>query len=190
MCQYHKKLKHRVSVNQYLEVPDIEIDKAIGLFHIHGHQDSCLFRYATTFIPGAAKINGEIMETLWAILNNISRASRTLMLAHCSEMYDDHMNDSNWKKQCGMVSHTTHKFEWVCNNVESSLEYYNKLTSVVDSAVVSKWTQEIEHAEAKRSKHPEAMDIMNTWVPKHTFIQFLDWDSDNNHKDIFSPYSR
>ncbi|CAA7269613.1 unnamed protein product [Cyclocybe aegerita] len=72
MCQYHKKLKHRISVSPYLELPDIVIDKAIGLFHVHGHQDSCLFHYATSFILGAAKINGEIMETLWAVLNNIS----------------------------------------------------------------------------------------------------------------------
>ncbi|CAA7269610.1 unnamed protein product [Cyclocybe aegerita] len=49
---------------------------------------------------------------------------------------------------------------------DTLLEYYNKLTSAVNSAVVVKWTKEIEDAEVKRLKQPEAMDIMNTRIPK------------------------
>jgi Kyakuja-Dileera-Zisupton transposase len=43
-------------------------------------------------------IDGEILETLWSILNSISPSMRTASLAHRSEVLDDHMNDSNWKK--------------------------------------------------------------------------------------------
>ncbi|KAF9521497.1 hypothetical protein CPB83DRAFT_778633, partial [Crepidotus variabilis] len=49
-------------------------------------------------IPGAGWIDGEILETLWAILNQTSRSIRTATLGHRAEILDDHMNDSNWKK--------------------------------------------------------------------------------------------
>lgn len=98
-CQYHRNLLRRIMESPKLELPDkIEFIQAIGLFHVHGHQDSCLYQFATTYIPGAAIVDGEILETLWAVLNNVSRSTRTASMAHRSEILDDHMGDSNWKK--------------------------------------------------------------------------------------------
>lgn len=102
MCQYWKKLGQRVFRNEYLELPNILIDKAIGMFHVHGHQDSCLYRYGPMYIANIGMIDGEILETLWAVLNKISQSARTSSLATRAELLDDHMNDSNWKKLVGM----------------------------------------------------------------------------------------
>lgn len=98
-CQYCKQLAKRFAAGKaFLSLPVVEFEKAIGMFHVHGHQDSCFFRYATSFIEGAGMVDGEILETLWSILNLISPSVRTATLAHRSEVLDDHMNDSNWKK--------------------------------------------------------------------------------------------
>ncbi|KAG2086317.1 uncharacterized protein F5147DRAFT_659237 [Suillus discolor] len=64
-CQYHKYLKNCIADSPFLDIPEqLEIIPGIGLWHIHGHQDSCYVRYASNFIKGAARIDGEIMETL------------------------------------------------------------------------------------------------------------------------------
>jgi hypothetical protein len=99
-CQYCKHMTKRfVEGKAFLSLPDkVVFEKAIGMFHVHGHQDSCFFRYATSFIKGAGMVDGEILETLWSTLNGISPSVRTASLAHRSEVLDDHMNDSNWKK--------------------------------------------------------------------------------------------
>jgi Kyakuja-Dileera-Zisupton transposase len=103
MCQYHRNLMLRVSKSSKLTLPDtIRIISAIGLFHVHGHQEKCLYQFATTYIPGVGHIDGEIIETLWATLNDISRSTRTATLAHRTEVLDDHMGDSNWKKNINM----------------------------------------------------------------------------------------
>ncbi|KIL56276.1 hypothetical protein M378DRAFT_40062, partial [Amanita muscaria Koide BX008] len=47
----------------------LAVDRAIGLFHVHAHKDECFFRYATSFIPGAGVVAGEILESLWSSLN-------------------------------------------------------------------------------------------------------------------------
>ena len=98
MCQYFKKIGLRFELSDFLNMPDFKVEKAIGQFHVHGHKDVCYFRFSTAFIPGAGQVDGEVMETLWAILNRISWGARTTTLAHRAEILDDHANDSNWKK--------------------------------------------------------------------------------------------
>jgi hypothetical protein len=99
MCQWSVHMKERVIGSPYLKLPDdLELRFAIGLFHIHGHQDTCLARYSPSFIEGGRQIDGETIETLWAPLNEISRSTRGMSTSHRREVIDDHMNDSNWKK--------------------------------------------------------------------------------------------
>jgi hypothetical protein len=83
MCQYWVNFKKQIKKSPELSLPSLlELRTGIGLFHIHGHQDSCLPRYSPSFIPGAKQVDGEIIETLWAPLNNISRSLRGMTLAH------------------------------------------------------------------------------------------------------------
>ena len=99
MCQYRVHLKERVENSQGLSIPSsLKLQTGIGLFHIHGHQDTCLPRYSPSYIPRAKQIDGEIIESLWAPLNEISRSLRGMSLSHRQEVLDAHMNHSNQKK--------------------------------------------------------------------------------------------
>ncbi|KAF8260379.1 hypothetical protein EI94DRAFT_1611233, partial [Lactarius quietus] len=40
----------------------------------------------------------QIIETLWALLNEITGSTRGMSTSHHWEVIDDHMNDSNWRK--------------------------------------------------------------------------------------------
>lgn len=99
MCQYWTNLLKRFQDNPHLEIPwEFEIKRAIGLFHVHGHKDECFARFAPTYIPGVGMVDGEILESLWAVLNGTSDSIRSMSTAHRREHLDDQMNDSNWKK--------------------------------------------------------------------------------------------
>ena len=99
MCQWALHFLKRVQNSKDLHLEeDLLLLKAIGDFHVHGHVESCTPRYGLSFIPGAGIIDGEILETLWSVLNNISRSTQGATLAHWGEILDDHMNHSNWKK--------------------------------------------------------------------------------------------
>lgn len=102
MCQYWRNLRRRFDSSHFLTFPEgLEILRGIGLFHVHGHQDKCYGRFAPTFIQGAGQVDGEILETLWSVLNSTSESLRTMSSAGRQETLDDHMNDSNWKKIVG-----------------------------------------------------------------------------------------
>lgn len=96
MCQYWTNFAKGFEQNPFLVKPEgIEILRAIGLFHVHGHKDEC---FAPNYVPGCGNVDGEILETLWSALNHISASTRRASAEHRREIIDDHMNDNNWKK--------------------------------------------------------------------------------------------
>ena len=98
-CQYCVHFQSRIG---HLLPPGLQVDWAIGLFHVHAHKDECFYRFASSFIPGAGIVAGEILESLWAGLNTITPATRTATLAHRAEIIDDHASDSNHRKCINM----------------------------------------------------------------------------------------
>jgi hypothetical protein len=143
-CSYWIHLQARIG---HLLPMDLEIDRAIGLFHVHDHKDECFFRFASSFIPGAGIVAGEILESLWSSLNRISPSTRTATLAHRAEVIDDHASDSNHKKALGMgnsiiVEHRLcaylgtaavlcKRFVEASEMVQVTIHYYDQMTSIV-----------------------------------------------------------
>lgn len=98
-CQYCVNLRDRIARSSHLSLPlDLEIMRAIGVWHVHGHVAECFSRYYPGFVLGSGHVDGEILETLWSDLNLISGSTRGMGTSHRREVLDDHMNDSNWKK--------------------------------------------------------------------------------------------
>ena len=48
----------------HLLLDGLDVDAAIGLFHVHAHKEDCFFRFASTFIPGSGIVAGQILESL------------------------------------------------------------------------------------------------------------------------------
>jgi hypothetical protein len=163
VCQYIIHLRDRIG---HLLPEDLDIDAAIGLFHVHGHKDICFFRYATTFIPGAAVVAGEILESLWAVLNAVTPAMRTATLAHRAEIMDDHMTDSNHKKALGMTTSLCLRFSQAATMSRSASEYYDKLTGGIEQELVDKWEGEMRIAESQRKQDRSVMDILAAGEPQ------------------------
>lgn len=156
-CQYIVHLQDRIG---HLLPEGLTIDSAIGLFHVHGHKDICFFRYATSFIPGAAVVAGEILESLWAVLNAVTPAMRTATLAHRAEIMDDHMTDSNHKKCLGMATALSERFGYAAEMAETAKEYYLGLCSGINAMDMEEWETNIKLAEDLRLEDRSVMDIL------------------------------
>lgn len=155
-CQYSVHLFDRIG---HLLPPGMKIDRAIGMFHVHGHKDECFFRFAPSFIPGAAITSGEIMEHLWGGLNGIAQAARTATNAHRAEILDEHASDSNWKKALSMAKYLCGRHKKAVIMCEEIGKYFAGLTANVSPQLIHRWTVEISAAEAARYANVKAMDI-------------------------------
>jgi hypothetical protein len=159
--------------------PDMAVEHAIGLFHVHGHKDECFWQFATTFLVHCGIISGEILESLWAELNAISPTARTATLAHRVELLDDHATDSNYRKMLGIGMFRSNHY--VCLFIPDDLcavgtigrlyrqaqkmvplsdMYFAKLTEDAGNDNVAKWEREIARAESLRHIDVSEMDIM------------------------------
>ena len=185
MCQYSVHFEERVRKSPELFIPSsLELRTGIGLFHIHGHQDSCLPRFSPSYIPGAKQIDGEIIETLWAPLNNVSRSLRGMSLSHRQEVLDAHMNHSNWKKlvrigasiliilayqsdRCIIVPALLKRWKRVDSGLDASSKAYNDLSEHLKDRTME-WLIEDQEAQETRQQNPAAMDIYDTVKQKGT----------------------
>ncbi len=102
VCKYHVYLRERIKKHGtgalYLPDEAVQLLYGIGLFHVHGHRESCFARFAPVYIPGAGMLDGELIETLWALLKGMIGTTRGMTTSHRKEVLDDHMNDINWVK--------------------------------------------------------------------------------------------
>ncbi|KAN0129093.1 hypothetical protein V8E53_013089 [Lactarius tabidus] len=159
MCQYKVHLKERVQRSPELSIPDsLELRTGIGLFHIHGHQDSCIPCFSPSYIPGAKQVDGEIIETLWAPLNNVSWSICGMTLAHCQEVLDAHMNHSNWKKMVRIGQRLQ-------AGLELSAEAFQSLSLHLEKHT-QQWLTQDQHAQINRNADPSVMDMYDTATAK------------------------
>jgi Kyakuja-Dileera-Zisupton transposase len=156
ICQYIIHLLDRIG---FLLPEGLQVDAAIGLFHVHAHKDDCFFRFAPTFIPGSGVVAGEILESLWSSLNSISPSAHTATLGHRADIIDNHATDSNHKKMLGMVSTLCKNHVKAVNMCNLAYEYYEGVTNQAGPIAVSKWRMDIEAAEDIWQHDRSAMDI-------------------------------
>jgi Kyakuja-Dileera-Zisupton transposase len=162
-----EKFRKRFDGNPYLNFPDeVEILRGIGLFHVHGHKDECYGRFAPTFIPGAGMVDGEILETLWAVLNGIADSIRSQSTSHRQETLDDHMNDSNWKKMINIIYRLCQKLKNAVPAAKDSQMDFANINDSTDPETVQRWLEEEAEAQKNRNDHEEAMDIFDLKMSK------------------------
>jgi hypothetical protein len=102
ICEWGVNFWRRIEQNRFLELPEMDLILGIGKFHLNAHKDDCFPLFSPNFIHGAGQIDGEQMETLWAILDKIFSITKYMTKAHRQEILDDQMRDSNFKKLVGM----------------------------------------------------------------------------------------
>ena len=156
VCQYIIHLKDRIG---HLLPPGLIIDQAIDSFHVHAHKDECFFRFVTTFIPGAAIVAGQILESLWSNFNGISPTVRTATLPHRAEMLDDHACDSNHKKMLSMTQNLRAKYMDATVMSSQTDLYYLDITRTVDHLTLKVWEDEVKDAESRRGNDIKVMDV-------------------------------
>jgi len=175
MCQYWVYFMDRIG---YLLPSQLKIDRAIGLFHVHGHKEECFYRFASSFIPEAGVVAGEILESLWSRLNLITTATRTATVAHRAEVIDEHASDSNHKKMLGIgklyesdspihihiirsvAAVLCDRFGQAQEMVQKTSDYFNQMSCTITLQARNKWEQQLMVAEKRRLEDPSAMDII------------------------------
>jgi hypothetical protein len=106
ICAWGIHFETRVKEGRFLEIPDaLQLILGIGKFHLNAHKSDCFPLYSPNFIYGSGEVDGEIMETLWALINPGSAFAKHMTLAQRREYLNQLLGDINFKKMVGMGEH-------------------------------------------------------------------------------------
>ena len=82
-CQLVLHFKERVAKGEFLLLWEyFKLTLAVRKFHLGAHIKECFYKYSLNFIEGSGQIDGEIMETLWFIMDKVSGMTRSMSWAH------------------------------------------------------------------------------------------------------------
>ncbi|KAF6755172.1 hypothetical protein DFP72DRAFT_847739 [Ephemerocybe angulata] len=164
-CQFCIHFWERIDKAHHLTIPaDLDITYLIGLFHIHGHGEICLPRFASTFLPGAGMASGEIIESLWSILNQAARITKTMTPAHRQEMIDACVTDINWKKLVSVDTYITTQLLKARTEKEKADDDFALLNDTVSPTQKELWQEEMETANDERKESD--VSSMDSYLPK------------------------
>ncbi|KAJ3531308.1 hypothetical protein NMY22_g8207 [Coprinellus aureogranulatus] len=165
-CQYSVNFHRRVEKGKYLRYdPSLPLDFVIGLFHVHGHKDECLSRFAPTYFPGAGVTSGEILESLWSNLNGAAKITRNMLKFGRWEMINACAEDSNIRKLQSQASALVKQRDLARIEVQKACDDFNGLNQSVSLRNRARWKAQMDEANRKRRSDPHAMDVYNTSVP-------------------------
>ncbi|EIW75517.1 hypothetical protein CONPUDRAFT_22788, partial [Coniophora puteana RWD-64-598 SS2] len=157
MCQYIINFAKRMKKSKHLSWPDgVELIPAIGLFHVHGHKDECVAKFSPTFIEGTGHVDGEVLETLWAALNDIAASTLNMSTSWRVDVLNAHMRWSNLRKIMEIVKTTSQRWKKALQRYADALEDYNDFTDVCPEDKVKEWKALIKKAYADRHNNLDA----------------------------------
>ncbi|KAG1839346.1 hypothetical protein F4604DRAFT_1885303 [Suillus subluteus] len=133
-CQYNKYFRTREMMQDLTIIPGI----------------GCYVQYASNFIDGIGRIDGEIMETLWA--------PRGMSSPHRQECLDYQMNDSNFCKMIRMKRTLCCKYKLAMNGITESGKAFDRLDEAAPAHLKTEWSARERRAQSSRLNDPEAMD--------------------------------
>ena len=151
---------------------------------MHGHWAECYSWCAPLFISGVGWIDGEVLETLWSLLNIVSGSTRGMTSSHQQELLDFQMNDSNfmkmirmskWESSLSIFEHVlkdlaanslSRKLKATRKSLAATMETFTDLDSTVSKPQRQEWEQQERDAKAGRILDPLVMDIYNLHLSK------------------------
>ncbi|KAG2133687.1 uncharacterized protein EDB93DRAFT_1254780 [Suillus bovinus] len=121
-----------------------------------------------TIIPGIGigRIDGEIMETLWARLNLISPTAWGMSSPHRQECLDFQMNDSNFCKMIHMKRTLCCKYKQAKNCIAESEKAFDRLDEAAPTNLKTEWLANERITQSSRINNPVAMDVYKINIKK------------------------
>ncbi|KAI6138394.1 hypothetical protein BKA82DRAFT_4366513 [Pisolithus tinctorius] len=159
-CSYMTNLRKRVGRSELIDIPSsLRIIPGIGIWHVHGHKKECYAWYAPLFIKGAGWVDGEIIETLWSVLNVASTSACGMTSPHRQELLDFQMNDSNFMKMIWIADSLSRKLKAARAAAPLARQAYIKLDEALTAEQQDSWRMQEIRALQDRVDDPSAMDI-------------------------------
>ncbi|KIN94246.1 hypothetical protein M404DRAFT_35256 [Pisolithus tinctorius Marx 270] len=180
-CSYMTNLRKRVGNSTFIDIPNsMQIMPGIGIWHVHGHKQECYARHAPLFMQGAGWVDGEIIETLWSLLNVASTSARGMSSPHRQELLDFQMSDCNFMKMICMADSLIRKLTTVKVAADMAKRAFKSLDEALSAKQHETWSYQEQVAFRDRMVDASAMDIFEVQMKKAPTVHAVELELLNN----------
>ncbi|KAG2341410.1 hypothetical protein BDR05DRAFT_949739 [Suillus weaverae] len=113
-----------------------------------------------------ARIDREIMETLWVPLNVISPSAQGMSTPHRQECLNYQMNDCNFMKMIRMGLFLSQKYKEAKQGIIEISRAFNELNDAADPDMVDQWEIQEMTAQAARINDPSTLNVYDIQLHK------------------------
>ncbi|KAI6024935.1 hypothetical protein BKA83DRAFT_90507 [Pisolithus microcarpus] len=163
-CFYpHSVVDSQKGESSHIQIPSsIWIVPGISIWHMHRHKKECYMLNSPLFIKGAGWVDGEIIKTLWSMLNLVSASACSMSSPHQQELSDFQMNDSNFIKMINQVDSLSRKLKATCASVALARKAFTELDATVSPTNKQLWKSQEDAALHQRVDDCTVIDIFET----------------------------
>ncbi|VDC03130.1 unnamed protein product [Peniophora sp. CBMAI 1063] len=160
-CRYGIHLKECFEQNKHLTWPQFsEVLGSVGVWHIYGHVFECVGCYSMLYSRHTGIVDGEILETLWSILNGILESCRGMSLASRKEVISMFQSDSNHRKNLKMVDTLVRKFKKYLREHQDRNLLLSQLSSCTTPENMEQWERDRQVLEQQRIDNLSYADLV------------------------------
>ncbi|VDB96079.1 unnamed protein product [Peniophora sp. CBMAI 1063] len=158
-CRYGIHLKERFNRSPNMTWPQFrEVLGSVGVWHIYGHVFECYGRWSNLYSRQTGIVDGEILETLWSVLNQILQSCRGMSLANREEVISMFESDSNHRKNLAMADTLVKKFNKYFAEERERARLVEQLSLCTSPENVVQWEEDRQAFERDRINDPSAGD--------------------------------
>ncbi|KAI6144446.1 hypothetical protein BKA82DRAFT_3983221, partial [Pisolithus tinctorius] len=180
-CSYMTNLCKRVGNSTFIDIPNsMQIMLGIGIWHVHGHKQECYACHAPLFMQGAGWVDGEIIETLWSLLNVASTSARGMSSPHRQELLDFQMSDCNFMKMICMADSLIQKLTTAKVAADMAKRAFKLLDEALSAKQRETWSYQEQVAFRDRMVDASAMDIFEVQMKKAPTVHAIELELLNN----------
>ncbi|KAI0038755.1 hypothetical protein FA95DRAFT_1505108, partial [Auriscalpium vulgare] len=166
-CQYMVNFLRRISDSKFMSFPKgVDIRAVIPLWHIHAHQKKCLAQFSPSFMTLCRQLCGEVIETLWSYLNDLSSSARGSTTSGRQEILDDAMNNSNWMKLVRTVVTICQEAKAAVAGMAESREAFRRMDANLSRQQSEHYLSIYNAAMERRKADVTAMDVFDVQADK------------------------
>ncbi|KIO13790.1 hypothetical protein M404DRAFT_18069 [Pisolithus tinctorius Marx 270] len=129
---------------------------------------------------GAGWVDGEIIETLWLLLNIASTLAQGMSSPHCQELLDFQISNCNFMKMIHMVDSLIWKLTTTRVAVDMAKQAFKTLDEAVSTTQRDTWTYQEQVAFRDRMVDPSAVDIFEVQMRKAPTVHTIELEFLNN----------
>ncbi|KAI9068138.1 hypothetical protein FKP32DRAFT_1609054 [Trametes sanguinea] len=118
------------------------IEGYVGSWHVNAHKEDCRIKQSPAFLPGSGRYEGEGMERIWAITNDVATRTKEMTSGHRHDVLNDVYSDINVRRVHSIATTLSAAYKDAQKHLDESAESLQKLEATIPAAKLAEWKKE------------------------------------------------